>query len=461
MDPSEYTIKELEKEIEDIDEIDELNSLLEKEKEKQNRKNAKKPIQNRLSNLENQQEENEPDMSNTVDKKHYQTLEGGVYRDMWVYCENHEGELMDVSKEILGKARQLMDDYNEEYNEDENVVAVLIGDGIKDLAEQTIHYGADIAVYYENSDLSRFIHKPYVEIVSDMARSDRYSWKDYDKPRYFLFPATSNGRDLSAQTLFELSSGLASDCSGLYIEDVEISNPSKTGGGKKTYEKVLHMERPDFSGLEYSTILCLDNPRCEFSPQAASVIPGAFQIPESMEEKEGTLVEHEIERQDGWMNVEIIGYEKMDEGVDLTDKKVVIALGRGIGENPTEGLELGIDLADAFNNKGADADLGLSRGVITASYDVESHVDQYVAEERQIGETGQEIAPDLYIAAGISGAIQHVVGIEESEKVISINTDPDAPIKGYSDYFIDEDLFEVLPRLIQAVKKGEIKVVER
>lgn len=457
MNPSEYTVKELKKEIQNIENVDELNSLLEKEKEKQNRENAKNAIQDILSDLE----ESEPDMSNTVDKKHYQTLDNGIYRDMWVYCENHEGELMDVSKEALGKARQLMDDYNEKYSEDENVVAVLIGNNIEELAEQTISYGADIAVYYEDSDLSRFIHKPYVEIVSDMARSDGYNWKDYDKPRYFLFPATSNGRDLSSQTLFELSSGLASDCSGLYIEDVEISNPSKTGGGKKTYEKVLHMERPDFSGLEYSTILCLDNPRCEFSPQAASVIPGAFTIPEPIDQKEGKIVEHELELHEEWMDVEVIGYEKMDEGVDLTDKEAVIALGRGIGEDPTEGLELGLELVEAFSNKEVDTDLGLSRGVITASYDVESHVDQYVAEERQIGETGQEISPDLYIAAGISGAIQHVVGIEESETVISINTDSDAPIKDYSDYFIDEDLFEVLPRLTQAVKKGEIKVVER
>lgn len=453
MDPSSYSIKDLEKKLAEITEEKKLKSILEKE----SRKKAIEIIENRLNKIK---QENNSDMQETVDKKHYNTLDGGVYKDMWVYCENSKGELMDVSKEMLGKARSLMDDYNEKYNEEERVVAALIGDNIRELAEETIHYGADIAVYYENDDLSRFLHKPYTEVVSDMARSKDYDWKNYDKPRYFLFPATANGRDLSAQTLFELSSGLASDCSDLYIEDVEISNPSKTGGGKKQYERVLHMERPDFSGLEYSTILCLDNPRCEFSPQAASVIPGKFPIPAREPESEGKIVEHKLELRDEWMNTEIISYEEIDEGIDLTDKEVVISLGRGISRNPTKGIELGLELVEAFRSQEAEADLGLSRGVITASYDVESHVEKYITEERQIGETGQEIAPDLYIAAGISGAIQHVVGIEDSDTVISINTDPNAPIKNYTDYYIDDNLFEVLPKFIESVEEGKMKILE-
>ena len=144
-------------------------------------------------------------------------------------------------------------------------------------------------------------------------------------------------------------------------------------------------------------------------------------------------------------------FDRLDEGVDLTGHEVVVALGRGIGDDPTEGIELGLDLVDAFE----DAALGLSRGVVTASYDVDGHVSNYVAEERQIGETGQAVAPTLYVAAGISGAVQHKVGMDESDTIVAINTDPDADIRDFSDYFVEGDLFEVLPRLTEALEEGE------
>jgi electron transfer flavoprotein alpha subunit len=131
---------------------------------------------------------------------------------------------------------------------------------------------------------------------------------------------------------------------------------------------------------------------------------------------------------------------------------VVVALGRGIGDDPTKGIELGLDLVDAFD----DAALGLSRGVVTASYDLDGHVEQYVTEERQIGETGQVVEPQLYIAAGISGAVQHKVGMDESDTIVAINTDPEADIRDFSDYFIEGDLFNVVPRLIDALEADEL-----
>jgi hypothetical protein len=171
---------------------------------------------------------------------------------MWVYCETQAGELIDVSREMLGKARELMDDYNDEYEAaasggsdeespdgDEQVVAVLIGDDVAGHAEECIAHGADVVVYHEDARLERFRHEPYTRVFSDMARwggdpgagnPDPAEWRDYDEPRYVLFPATHNGRDLSAQVQAELDSGLASDCSGLYIENAVISNPAKTGG---------------------------------------------------------------------------------------------------------------------------------------------------------------------------------------------------------------------------------------
>jgi electron transfer flavoprotein alpha subunit len=385
---------------------------------------------------------------------------------MWVYCEVQQGELIDVSREMLGKARELMDEYNEEYDADERVVAVVMDDDAERLAEETIAYGADVAVYVEDDRLDRFRHKPFTEIFCDAARGaghpygreDRQEeeWRDYDEPRYTVFPATNNGRDLSALVQAELDSGLASDCSDLYITSAVISNPAKTGepGTNKTFQRVLHMKRPDFSGFEYSTILCLDKPDREFHPQGASVIPGSFEVPDPDPEREGEVIEHEMPLDDGWFGVEVTEFDQLDSGVDLTGNDVVVALGRGIGSDPTKGIELGLDLVDAFE----DADLGLSRGVITASYQFDGHVEQYVTEERQIGESGQVVEPDIYIAAGISGAVQHKVGMDESELIISINEDPEADIRGFTDYFIEGDLFEVLPELTEAVESGELDV---
>jgi electron transfer flavoprotein alpha subunit len=231
----------------------------------------------------------------------------------------------------------------------------------------------------------------------------------------------------------------------------------KTGqpGEKIEFERILHMQRPDFSGFEYSTILCIDNPDREFHPQGCSVIPGSFDAMEPDGDREGEVVSHDIDLPDDWFRVEVTEWDTLDTGVDLSGREVIVAIGRGIGDDPTEGIEIALDLVDAFE----DADLGLSRGVVTASYNVEGHVERYVSEERQIGETGQVVAPPLYIAAGISGAIQHKVGMDESETIIAINTDTDADIRDFSDFFIEGDMFDVLPRLTDAVQAGELDAV--
>ncbi|MFC4449914.1 electron transfer flavoprotein subunit alpha/FixB family protein [Halorussus aquaticus] len=523
LDPTEYTVDELKDKLAAVENPSELDAVLAAEQEGKDRKTAREAIQRRIDRLEEETEvepadtdheeeyadeqsssspatqsqdadeggtdapeeatgseepegESEAEVSyevedRTRDKKHVRALKGGDYRDMWVYCETQGGELLDVSKEMLGKARDLMDTYNADYDESERVVGVLVGDegATTDLIEEVVAYGADVAVYHEDDRLERFRHKPYTEIVADMARGSAdppnwetgdpgseptADWRDYDKPRYFLFPATNNGRDLSAQVQAELDSGLASDCSGLFIEEELISNPVKTGepGEKVEFERVLHMKRPDFSGFEYSTILCLDNPGREFHPQGCSVIPGSFDPIDPDYEREGEVIEHDLGLPDDWFRVDVTEFDRLDEGVDLTGHEVVVALGRGIGDDPTRGIELGLDLVDAFE----DAALGLSRGVVTASYDVDGHVANYVAEERQIGETGQMVEPTLYVAAGISGAVQHKVGMDESDTIVAVNTDPDARIRDFSDYFVEGDLFEVLPRLTESVEAGEL-----
>jgi electron transfer flavoprotein alpha subunit len=484
VDLSELTVAEVANMVRDVDDVDVLEDLLEREKDGEERKGAITQIENRIESVTGGDEDEEreveyvppeekyPELSHpTEDKRYVEGVSGETYRDMWVYCETQHGELIDVSKEMLGKARQMMDDYNadpesgdsedgdtsayggDEDGNPEEVVAVLIGSDIADQAEEAIAYGADRVVYHEDDRLERFRHKPYTEVMCHMQRDWDVDWRDYHEPRYNVFPATDNGRDLSALVQGELDSGLASDCSDLYIQNSMISNPAKTGtpGDSKEFDRILHMPRPDFSGFEYSTILCIDKPHRDFHPQGASVIPGTFELPEPDDDREGEIVEHDIDLPEDWFQVEVTEYDALDSGVDLTGYEVVVALGRGIGRDPTEGIELGLDLVDAFE----DAELGLSRGVITASYQFGGHVEQYVTEERQIGESGQEVEPDLYIAAGISGAVQHTVGMEDSDTVISINTDDDADIKDYSDYYIQGDLFELLPRLTESLEQGE------
>ena len=464
VDLAELTVADVANMIRDVEDVEVLRDILEREKAGEDRKGAKSQIEKKIDNLEEDDEETEveyvppeekyPDLEHpTNDKPYVEGTVDGEYRDMWVYCETQRGDLIDVSREMLGKAREMMDGYNDDYDESEDVVAVLVGDGVEGLTEECLAYGADRVVYHEDERLERFRHRPYTEIFCHMCRDWNAEWRDYHEPRYTVFPATNNGRDLSALVQGELDSGLASDCSGLYIEESNISNPAKTGtpGENKTFERILHMKRPDFSGFEYSTILCIDKPHRDFHPQGASVIPGSFEAPDPVAEPEGEVVEHDMELPDEWFQIDVTEHDSLEEGVDLTGNEVVVALGRGIGEDPTRGIELGLEMVDAFE----EADLGLSRGVITASYQFDSHVEDYVAEERQIGESGQVVEPDLYVAAGISGAVQHKVGIDESGTIVAVNTEPDADIKGFSDYYVQGDLFEVLPRLTEALETGE------
>ncbi|WP_254271477.1 electron transfer flavoprotein subunit alpha/FixB family protein [Haloarcula marina] len=476
-DLSAMTVADIANMVRDVDDADVLRDILERERDGNDRSSAISQIESRIESIEGSDEdggeveveyvppeEKYPELDHPTNEKQWvEGTVGGDYRDMWVYCETQAGELVDVSKEMLGKARGLMDQYNADYGEDERVVAVLIGADASDHVEDVTAYGADLVVYYEDSRLERFRHTSYTEIFCDMARAggelaseghEAVDWKEYHEPRYTIFPATNNGRDLSALVQGALDSGLASDCSGLYIENAMISNPAKVGtaGDKKEFGRVLHMKRPDFSGFEYSTILCIDKPNRDFHPQGASVIPGSFDVPDPDYEREAEVVDYEMELDDAWFEVDVTEFDRLSGGVDLTGNEVVVAVGRGIGDDPTTGIELALDLVDAFD----EADLGLSRGVITSSYAFDSHVEQYVTEERQIGESGQVVEPAVYIAAGISGAIQHKVGCDESDTIIAINTDPEADIADFSDYVIEGDLFEVLPRLTEAVERGEL-----
>lgn len=372
----------------------------------------------------------------------------GDYQDTWVFAESQNGAFLPVTKEMLSEARRVMDKYNADYKANEKVVAVVLGPNAHALGDEAIRRGADVAYVAEHPDLEVFRLGAATKVVTDasLLKDDK---KTYDKPRYFWFPATNNGRDLSATVAGALDTGLASDCNLLYIEDVEIKHIIKTGGEPKVLPKILHMKRPDFSGFEWSTILCIDNPDHDFHPQSCSVIPGSFVAGEEDHSRTGEVREMPVALTPAENRIKVVKREKLPKGVDLSEnEKVLVALGRGIGEDPTRGIQIGLELAKALGT-----DLGISRGVVTASYQVDPSVEQYMAEERQIGETGQFVEPDVYVGLGISGAIQHKKGMDKSKFIVSVNTDEDTAMKEFSDIYIVGDLFDVGPRLTKAIQK--------
>ena len=376
----------------------------------------------------------------------------GDYRDMWVYCEQNHGKFVPCTLEMLGEARRLMDKYNVDYKAQEKVVAVVIGHRVEGLVQEAFERGADVVYSCDHPSLEQFILEPQTKILAQAAQG-RDNYKTYDEPRYFLFPATNNGRDLSATAMVALESGLASDCNLLFISDEPIKHPVKTRRGEAIeeiiYPRILHMKRPDFSGFEWSTILCIDDPDKDFHPQSCSVIPGSFKPLERAVGRKGIRIEVPFKLTERDQRVKIVKREKLAIEVDLTKREVIVALGRGIGANPTQGIKLGVELAQALG-----ADLGISRGVVTAKYPVDASVQQYTKEIRQIGETGQMVKPKVYIALGISGAIQHKKGMDKSKTIITINSEPNAPIKEFSDVYIQGDLFDVVPRLREAIVRA-------
>lgn len=372
-----------------------------------------------------------------------------TYRDMWVFCESKDGQLLPVSLEMLGEARRLMDKYNAQYRQDEKVVAVVLGQNAEALAHEAAARGADLAYFAEHPELQSFRIEPYTKVVGDLALDKARN--GYDKPHYFLYPATHNGRDLSATVCAVLEAGCASDCNMLYIEDVPMKHPLKTGGEQKTITAVLHMKRPDFSGFEWSTILCLDDVHNDWKPESCSVIPGSFKALASGATR-GKVQRVEPKLDAKALRVKVKARRKLKQGVDLGKYDVVVALGRGIQRDPSKGMRLGLELAKMLGGE-----VGISRGIVTAKYKVEPGLAPLVEEQRQIGETGQMVKPKLYVALGISGAIQHKKGMDQSNVIIAVNTDDNVPIKEFSDVFIHGDLYEVVPRLLEELR-GQVQV---
>ncbi|MFB5597390.1 MAG: electron transfer flavoprotein subunit alpha/FixB family protein [Nitrosopumilaceae archaeon] len=388
------------------------------------------------------------------------------YRHLYVIVEFDEGMLLPVSKEMIGEARRLMDKFNQKYSSKEKVVAIVLGHNIKNYAKELIEFGADTAIYCDNPELKDVRNNIYTKVISQIAQDTKTLGEiepeyasEVKRPRYMFFAADSIGRHLSSTTLADLESGLASDINQLVIEDIDLTHQQKTAGKKETYEKTLEMYRPDFSGFLWTTILCLDNRNPAFQrdyhPQSCSIIPGVFEPIEQDASREGKIIEFvpTIDEQD--LKVKVLSREVIQSEVDFDTPRTIVSFGRGIKDEPEQNIRLVEQLAKELN-----AEIGVTLPISKKPFSVSQALDsKYMIPDRVIGTSGHKTSAMLYIAAGVSGAMQHVWGMKDSGFVVAINPDEGAPIKDECDIFIKGRMEDVIPLLIEEIKK-QIQIVE-
>ncbi|HEX5186360.1 MAG TPA: electron transfer flavoprotein subunit alpha/FixB family protein, partial [Nitrososphaeraceae archaeon] len=379
---------------------------------------------------------------------------------LFVIIETINDKIVPASFEILGEARRLMDQFNKFYLSNEKVIAVILGDGIKDLAQELLFYGADAIIYVDNPNLKYFINQVYTKVIAQIVTNSNSIKEispeylsEYKKPRYMFFLADNIGRHLSATVLAELDSGLASDINKLVISDLEIKHQHKTNGKTIQYKKILEMYRPDFSGFLWTTILCLDNrnPEIEkeFHPQACSIIPGTFKPITKDITRSGKIIEFKPKFDAEDLKIKVLKQEIIKNPIQFENYKVIVSFGRGIKENPQENIKLVEKLA-----KYLDAEIGISLPISKRIFPLNEKYDSlYVTPNRVIGTSGRKVTPKIYIAVGISGAIQHLEGMKESDVIIAINPDAESPIKDVCDIFIKGRMEDVIPILLESLEK--------
>lgn len=325
-------------------------------------------------------------------------------QNVYVLAEQRDGQLQKVSIELIGKARELADNLNQQ------VVAMLLGDGVKEQANALISYGADKVIVIDNPMLKEYVTEPYTKAVHAILKAK--------EPEIVLFGATSIGRDLAPRVSARIHTGLTADCTGLAIDEET---------------KLLMMTRPAFGGNIMATIVC-ENHR----PQMATVRPGVMQALDTDQNRQGEIEEFSVSFVDTDMNVRIREVIKSEhKSVDITEAKILVSGGRGLGL--AEKFSMLEDLANVL-----DGEVAASRACVDAGW---------IDKERQVGQTGKTVRPDLYLACGISGAIQHAAGMENSEFIVAINRDEYAPIFSIADLGIVGDLNAIVPKLTEAIKK--------
>lgn len=327
-------------------------------------------------------------------------------RNVYVFAEQRDDIIQKVSFELVGEARRLAADLGQD------VVAVLIGENVSGSAESLIQSGADEVIVVEDPILKEYATEPYAKALYAVIR-DR-------EPEILLYGASSIGRDLAPRVSARVHTGLTADCTGLEID-------SET--------KLLRMTRPAFGGNIMATILCADH-----RPQMATVRPGVMQAMEPDTSRRGTVTKFDVSFSDEDMNIKIKEVHKAThKAADITESKVLISGGRGIGK--AENFEMLRELADTMGGE-----ISSSRANVDAGW---------IERDRQVGQTGKTVRPDLYIACGISGAIQHLAGMEDAEFILAINKNKEAPIFGVADLGIVGDVNVIVPKLTEALKKRQ------
>lgn len=336
-------------------------------------------------------------------------------KDVWVFIEQNEHKIQDVSLELLGKARELATKLNS------SVGAILLGDKVTELSNSVSAYGADKVYIIDNFELALYRTLPYAKATSMLIQ--KYS------PEIILFGATYVGRDLAPRVASILKTGLTADCTDLQIGDYQYR--------QKTYEKILYQIRPAFGGNIIATIVAP-----EHRPQMATVRDGVMKMPQPQNDHLAEVIEEKINFTKADLAIEILKQEVEKKKVDLKKAQIIVAGGYGVGS--FENFKLIKDLANALGGQ-----VAASRAAVDAGF---------IDKEFQVGQTGTTVRPRLYIAIGISGAVQHTAGMQESSKIIAINSDPNAPIFKIAHYGIIGDLNEIVPRMIELFKKGDSAV---
>ena len=335
--------------------------------------------------------------------------------NIFVYCEVEEGVVADVSLELLTKGRSLANELKCQLE------AVIVGADLKDIEKQVLPYGVDVVHIIEDPRLAPYTTSPHAAVLIKLFQEE--------KPQIALMGATPIGRDLGPRVSSALHSGLTADCTSLEIGDHE----DKKAG--KIYKNLLYQIRPAFGG---NIIAWIINPDCR--PQMATVREGVMKKEILNAKYPGKVNRLEISKyvSDTDFAVQVIERHLEKRKINIKGASIIVSGGYGVGSK--ENFKLLYDLAAVLG-----AEVGASRAAVDAGY---------TDHERQIGQTGITVRPKLYIACGISGQVQHRAGMEESAQIISINTDPDAPINALADYVITGDLSEIIPKMIKYYKQN-------
>lgn len=337
------------------------------------------------------------------------------YKGVFVFAQQVDNELSPIAFELLGEAGRLAENL-----EEKTVTAVLLGKDVKGLADELAKYGADRVIVVDDPALETYMTEPYAQALTAVI-------EEY-KPEIMLVGATAIGRDLGPTVSARVATGLTADCTQLEIGDF----PLVAIPGKEQKHNQLLMTRPAFGGNTIATIACPDN-----RPQMATVRAGVMQKNDPDDSKKAEVVEFNPAIEKNNKFVEILDIVKAVSDVeDIMDAKILVSGGRGVGSQ--ENFSILQDLADAIGGT-----VSCSRAVVDNGW---------MPKDLQVGQTGKTVRPQVYFAIGISGAIQHVAGMEEADIIIAINKDPDAPIFEVADYGVVGDLNKIVPMLTEQIK---------